>query len=126
MGDVFVRNADRTLDFVDRVKYLIKSGGENIYPAEIERVLMREPGVVDAAVVRRVDLRWGEVPVAFVARSDESVTCEALLARCRTELAGFKQPKALIFIGAGELPRSASGKILRHELERRLESNETS
>ena len=55
MGDVFVRNPDGTLDFVDRVKYLIKSGGENIYPAEIERVLLQDPRVADAAVVRQPD-----------------------------------------------------------------------
>ncbi|HEU5076930.1 MAG TPA: AMP-binding protein, partial [Polyangiaceae bacterium] len=65
MGDVFVRNPDGSLDFVDRVKYLIKSGGENIYPAEIEAVLLRHPRVLEAAVVRRADARWGEVPVAF-------------------------------------------------------------
>src|SRR4029079_16427966 len=78
MGDVFVRNADGTLDFVDRVKYLIKTGGENVYPAEIERVLLQEPRVADVAVVRRKDERWGEVPVAFVARRDETLTRDAL------------------------------------------------
>ncbi len=120
MGDVFVRNPDGTLDFVDRRKYLIKSGGENIYPAEIERVLMQDPRVVDACVVRRPDARWGEVPVAFVARADPSLDAAALIARCRAELAGYKQPKAILFIAADEFPRSASGKIQRHELERRL------
>src|SRR4029450_12035965 len=74
MGDVFVRNPDGSLDFVDRVKYLIKSGGENIYPAEIERVLLQDSRVADAAVVRRTDSKWGEVPVAFVARRDDAVT----------------------------------------------------
>ena len=67
LGDMFVRHADGTLDFVDRLKYLIKSGGENIYPAEIERVLLAHPAVADAAVVRKRDARWGEIPVAFVA-----------------------------------------------------------
>lgn len=59
MGDVFIRNPDGTLDFVDRVKYLIKSGGENIYPAEIERVLLQDERIADAAVVRRPDEKWG-------------------------------------------------------------------
>jgi fatty-acyl-CoA synthase len=68
MGDVFVRNPDGTLDFVDRVKYLIKTGGENVYPAEIERVLLTDPRVAEAAVIRAPDPQWGEVPVAFVAR----------------------------------------------------------
>jgi fatty-acyl-CoA synthase len=120
MGDVFIRNPDGTLDFVDRVKYLIKSGGENIYPAEIERVLLQDPRIADAAVVRQPDARWGEVPVAFVARRDETVTEEELRARCREQLAGFKQPKAIHFIPFDAFPRSASGKIQRHELERRL------
>jgi len=118
MGDVFVRNPDGTLDFVDRVKYLIKSGGENIYPAEIERVLLQHPQVADAAVVRRRDDRWGEVPVAFVARHDESLTVAELAELCRAELAGYKQPKGVHFIALEEFPRSASGKIQRHELEK--------
>jgi acyl-CoA synthetase (AMP-forming)/AMP-acid ligase II len=120
MGDVFVRNADGSLDFVDRVKYLIKSGGENVYPAEIERVILADPRVADAAVVRRPDARWGEVPVAFVARRDESLTADAIRERCRAELAGYKQPKDIVFISIDAFPRSASGKVQRHELEKRL------
>jgi acyl-CoA synthetase (AMP-forming)/AMP-acid ligase II len=123
MGDVFVRNPDGTLDFVDRVKYLIKSGGENIYPAEIERVLLEDERVVDAAVVRRADERWGEVPVAFVARRDGNLIADDLYARCRDRLAGYKQPKDIRFIAAEAFPRSASGKIQRHELERKLSEN---
>jgi fatty-acyl-CoA synthase len=120
MGDVFVRNPDGTLDFVDRVKYLIKSGGENIYPAEIERVLLADARVAEAAVVRRRDARWGEVPVAFVARRDAALTEGELLALCRAELAGYKQPKAIVFIAFDEFPRSASGKVQRHELEKMM------
>jgi len=120
MGDVFVRNPDGTLDFVDRRKYLIKSGGENIYPAEIERVLMADPRVSEAAVVRTKDERWGEVPVAFVARTDPSLTAENLLDACKDQLAGYKKPRKIIFIDYDQFPRSASGKVLRHELERRL------
>jgi len=120
MGDVFVRNPDGTLDFVDRVKYLIKSGGENIYPAEIERVLLQDSRVADAAVVRRTDSKWGEVPVAFVARRDESLGEDELRRKCREQLAGYKQPKEIHFIAFDAFPRSASGKIQRHELEQRL------
>lgn len=120
MGDVFVRNPDGTLTFVDRVKYLIKSGGENIYPAEIERVLLADPRVAEAAVVRRPDEKWGEVPVAFVAKKDDTLDAEALVARCRAELAGYKQPKGIEFIDVDDFPRSASGKVKRHELEKRL------
>jgi acyl-CoA synthetase (AMP-forming)/AMP-acid ligase II len=120
MGDVFVRNADGMLDFVDRVKYLIKSGGENIYPAEIERVMFQDPRVAEAAVVRAKDARWGEVPVAFVARRDPSLDEAALARLCRAELAGYKQPKGIYFIPLEAFPRSASGKIQRHELEARV------
>lgn len=120
MGDVFVRNPDRTLDFVDRRKYLIKTGGENVYPAEIERVLLADARVSEAAVVRQKDARWGEVPVAFVARRDPSLTEAALLEAVRRELAGYKKPRAIVFIAYEDFPRSASGKVLRHELEKRV------
>jgi fatty-acyl-CoA synthase len=124
MGDVFVRNGDGTLDFVDRVKYLVKTGGENVYPAEIERVILGDPRVVEAAVVRKKDARWGEVPVAFVARRDDTLAEQEIFARCRAELAGYKQPKAIHFLAYEAFPRSASGKVQRHELERLLEKDD--
>jgi fatty-acyl-CoA synthase len=120
MGDVFVRNPDGSLDFVDRVKYLIKTGGENVYPAEIERVMLQDSRVAECAVVRAKDAKWGEVPVAFVARRDASLDEQQLHALCRAQLAGFKQPKQIRFIALSEFPRSASGKVMRHELEARL------
>ncbi|HLJ64901.1 MAG TPA: long-chain fatty acid--CoA ligase, partial [Stellaceae bacterium] len=120
MGDVFVRNPDATLDFVDRRKYLIKSGGENIYPAEIERVLLSHPRIADAVVVRKPDPRWGEVPVAFVVRRDERLSAEEVVASCRGRIAGYKMPKEVRFVSDAELPRSTTGKIKRHELEARI------
>ncbi|WP_374665698.1 class I adenylate-forming enzyme family protein [Ramlibacter sp.] len=120
MGDVFVRQPDGSLAFVDRLKYLIKSGGENIYPAEIERVLLAHPTVRDAAVVRRPDARWGEVPVAFVACDNGAWDEAALLAHCRAHLPGYKLPRELRPIALDALPRSSTGKIQRHELEKRL------
>ena len=118
-GDLFVRHADGTLDFVDRLKYLIKSGGENIYPAEVERVLLAHPAVADGAVVRKADARWGEVPVAFVALRAQVSTAE-LLAWCRERLASYKLPREIRVVDTGALPRSSTGKIQRHEIERRL------
>ncbi|MDO9285481.1 MAG: AMP-binding protein [Aquabacterium sp.] len=119
MGDLFVRRPDGTLDFVDRAKYLIKSGGENIYPAEIERVLLAQPGVADAAVVRQRDERWGEVPVAFVAfKPGAGVDTEALRECCREQLAGYKIPKEFRVVNLAAFPRSSTGKIQRHEIER--------
>ena len=120
MGDMFVRNADGTFDFVDRAKYMIKSGGENIYPAEIERVLLADARIRDAVVVRKKDDRWGEVPVAFVARKGEEIDEAGIEALCRAALAGYKRPKQVFFIAYEDLPRSTTGKIQRHELEARL------
>ena len=118
MGDVFRRNCDGSLDFVDRVKYLIKSGGENIYPAEIERVLLSDPRVAEAAVVKADDEKWGEVPIAFVACRNAPIPEFELYSLCRAQLAGYKQPKGLRFIAIEDFPRSASGKIQRHALEK--------
>ncbi|MCB1744114.1 MAG: AMP-binding protein [Gammaproteobacteria bacterium] len=120
MGDVFVRNPDRSLSFVDRVKYMIKSGGENIYPAEIEQVLLAAPGVEEAVVVRQPDDRWGEVPIAMVARSDPNLSEADLLERCAQVLAGYKRPREIRFMELERFPRSTTGKVQRHELERWL------
>jgi acyl-CoA synthetase (AMP-forming)/AMP-acid ligase II len=120
MGDVFRRNDDGSLDFVDRAKYMIKTGGENVYPAEIERVLMSDTRITEAAVVRVADQKWGEVPVAFVSRRDETVTEAYLLELCRRDLAAYKRPRHFRFIDFSEFPRSTSGKVQRHELEARL------
>ncbi len=117
LGDMFFRQADGMLNFADRAKYLIKSGGENIYPAEIERVLLSNPRVRDAVVVRRADAQWGEVPVAIVVASDAALTAAELLDACRRELAGYKRPKVVLFVAEERLPRSTTGKILRHEIE---------
>lgn len=122
MGDLFRRNQDGSYDFVDRAKYMIKSGGENIYPAEIERVLLADPRVSDAIVVRKHDEKWGEVPVAFIARKDDTLTAGEIEALCRSSLAGYKRPKEVHFIGFDDFPRSTTGKILRHEMEQRLKA----
>jgi fatty-acyl-CoA synthase len=120
MGDVFRRNPDGSLDFVDRVKYMIKSGGENIYPAEIEQYILAFPRVADSAVVRKSDPKWGEVPVVFAARREASLTAEDLIATCAGKLARYKLPKEVHFIDFDDFPRSTTGKIQRHELEARL------
>jgi fatty-acyl-CoA synthase len=117
MGDVFVRNPDGTLDFVDRRKYLIKSGGENIYPAEIERILLASPRIAEAVVVRRPDARWGEVPVAFVVANDPTVSDAEVVELCRGKIANYKLPKEVRLVTHADLPRNASGKIVRAGLE---------
>ena len=120
MGDVFRRNADGSLDFVDRVKYMIKSGGENIYPAEIEQHIMVDERILDVAVVRKSHEKWGEVPVVFAARSDQALMPEDVIGMCRGRIANYKLPKEVHFVEMDDLPRSTSGKIQRHILEERL------
>ena len=119
-GDVLVRNPDGTLDFVDRRKYLIKSGGENVYPAEIERILLASSRVREAVVIRREDSRWGEVPVVFVAPADPALTIDDVIALCRGRIANYKIPKAVYFVEFDALPRNATGKVMRHMLESRF------
>lgn len=116
-GDMFRKRADGRYDYVDRRKYLIKSGGENIYPAEIERIILTHPGIADAIVVRRADSRWGEVPVVVAETRGTPPSEEDLIALCTRELAAFKRPKGVLFVPAGELPRSGTGKIVRAEVE---------
>ncbi len=123
MGDVMRRNEDGSLDYVDRVKYMIKSGGENIYPAEIEQVILEDSRISEVVVVRKSDSKWGEVPVAFIVKADPDINEAEILQRCKKDLAGFKQPKEIVFIDAAELPRSTTGKVQRHELEARLKKN---
>lgn len=128
MGDLFRQRPDGRLDFVDRAKYMIKSGAENIYPVEIERVLMTHPRVGEAVVVRRPDRQWGEVPVAFVALADgaAAVTPDDLFAHCRAHLARYKCPREIRFVASrDDFPRSTSGKVQRKLLEARaMESME--
>ena len=116
-GDMFRLRADGRYDYVDRRKYLIKSGGENIYPAEIERVVMQHPAIADAVVVRRPDARWGEVPVLVAVPRDEPPAATDLLSLCERELAAFKRPKSVFFLAADKVPRSATGKVVRAEVE---------
>jgi acyl-CoA synthetase (AMP-forming)/AMP-acid ligase II len=120
MGDVLRRNEDGTLDYVDRVKYMIKCGGENIYPAEIESVITADARIETAVVVKKKDAKWGEVPVVFIVKRDPSLTEAEIMALCKTSLASYKKPQQVIFITDAEIPRSTTGKIQRHLLEQRL------
>ena len=120
MGDMFRRNPDGTLTFVDRRKYLIKSGGENIYPAELERIILSDPRVIEAVVVRQKDAQWGEIPIAFIARKVKSLDFAAIEDLLNGKIARYKRPKGIHFIAEADFPRSTTGKIMRHLLEDRL------
>jgi fatty-acyl-CoA synthase len=98
-----------------RLKELVISGGENVYPAEVESVLHDHPAVAEAAVVGVPDERWGEVCAAFVVlREGTTATGDELRAHCAERLARFKVPRSVAVVG--ELPRSALGKVLKDEL----------
>ena len=112
-GDVAERSADGYYTLRGRRTDLIISGGFNIYPREVEDVLLAVPGVREAAVVGAPDERRGEVPVAYVA-ADEPVDAAALDAACRAALASFKVPRA--FVPIERLPRTALGKVQKHLL----------
>jgi acyl-CoA synthetase (AMP-forming)/AMP-acid ligase II len=122
MGDILRRNPDGTLEYVDRLKYMIKSGGENIYPAEIEQVVIMNERVETAIAVRKPDSKWGEVPVLFIVRRDEKLTAKEIFSLCEQELSSYKRPKTIYFIQDEALPRSTTGKIQRHVLEKQLDN----
>ena len=114
-GDIGHLDGNGDLWIDARKDDLIKSGGERIYPAELEDLLRRAPGVADVAIVGRPDPTWGEVPVAVVVASGTSrPRLEDLLARLEGRVARFKHPKDVLLVD--ELPRSALGKVLRYRL----------
>jgi acyl-CoA synthetase (AMP-forming)/AMP-acid ligase II len=117
-GDIFVRNDDGTYSFVNRRKYLIKSGGENVYPAELERILLEHESVDEAIVVRVPDDKWGEVPRAVVATYEpEAVDSQELLEMLTDDLANYKLPQYIDIVHPDDLPRSTTGKIVREDIE---------
>jgi fatty-acyl-CoA synthase len=114
-GDIGRRDADGYFFVHDRKKNMIISGGENIYPAEVERVLLQHPDVADCGVIGRPDPRWDEVPVAYVIpRAGCRADAEALKAHVLTQLARFKVPREFVFVE--DLPRTALGKVQHFKL----------
>jgi fatty-acyl-CoA synthase len=114
-GDIGLRDADGYFWVHERKKNLIISGGENIYPAEVERVLLEHPDVRECGVIGRPDPRWDEVPVAYVIRRAGClVEAEELKAHVLTQLARFKVPREFVFVD--DLPRTALGKVQHFRL----------
>jgi fatty-acyl-CoA synthase len=117
-GDIGTRDADGYFVIHDRKKNMIISGGENIYPAEVERVLNEHPAVAEAAVIGRPDPKWQEVPVAYVVRrKGASVDAETLARHVGEQLARFKIPREVVFVD--DLPRNALGKVQHFRLKER-------
>ena len=126
-GDMGYLDAEGELFVVQRHADMIVSGGENIYPAEVEAVLRGHPAVADVCVVGLPDAEWGQRCAAAVQlRAGETLSRAALLAYSRTRLAGYKQPSAghILFVEA--LPKTASGKIARRAVEMLLADQVTS
>ena len=116
-GDVLVRHEDGTLTYTDRKKYLIKTGGENVYPAEVETVIAAHPAVQEVCVLGVPDEHWGETIKAVIVTSPgHTVTSAELVQWCRQQLAGYKRPRYIEFRTSDDMPRSTTGKLLRHEL----------
>ena len=113
-GDVATIDEDGFITIVDRVKDMLISGGENVYPAEIENVLLGHESVADAAVIGIPSARWGESPLAVIVAKDASLSAEIVMDHCKGKLAPFKVVKAVEFVE--EIPRNPSGKILKREL----------
>jgi fatty-acyl-CoA synthase len=114
-GDAGFFDPDGYLFIHDRVKDMIVTGGENVYPAEVENALMSHPAVADAAVIGVPDDRWGEaVKAIIVLRSGVTLDPDSIIAHCRAQIAGYKTPKTIDVIDV--LPRNPSGKVLRREL----------
>ncbi len=113
-GDGAIMDEDGYVFIQDRIKDMIISGGENIYPAEIENVLMAHEGIREAAVIGQPSQRWGESPFAVVVRADPKVDEAVVMRWCGEHLARYKLPRGLIFVD--EIPRNPSGKILKRVL----------
>ncbi len=117
-GDAGYFDVDGYLYIHDRVKDMIVSGGENVYPAEVESVLFAHEGVADVAVIGVPDERWGEAVKAVVVRAPgKEVSDRELIDACRRHIAGYKIPRSVDFVD--ELPRNPTGKVLKRELRAR-------
>jgi len=117
-GDMAVGSPEGLFTMRGRIKELIKSGGENVYPVEVEVVLRELPGVADCAVAGVRDAKWGEAVKAFVVlEPGATLTAEAMTARCREPIASYKRPRYLEIVEA--IPRDHIGKVRRFELSAR-------
>jgi fatty-acyl-CoA synthase len=117
-GDLGQRAEDGCITIVGRSKDMIISGGENIYPAEIENLLVTLSGVAECAVVGLPDVRWGEVPVAVLVRANDAagqaLDAEVVLQHVQSRIARFKLPRRVVFMDS--LPKSALGKVQKPAL----------
>ncbi len=117
VGDIARRNSDGFVELIDRKKNMIVTGGENVYPSEVEQVLASHPDVADVAVFGVHDPVWSEqVVAAVVPRAGASPTAEVLVEWASGRLAGYKRPRRIEFLSPADMPRNATGKILHRSL----------
>ncbi|MCF8033146.1 MAG: long-chain fatty acid--CoA ligase [Desulfarculaceae bacterium] len=122
-GDLAVTDQEGFLYIVDRKKDMIVSGGENIYPRELEEVLYTHPEVSDAAVVGLPDATWGETVCACVSlKPGSGLDQDGIIAHCKANLASYKKPRRVVFLE--QIPRNASGKVLKRDLRQDLVSED--
>jgi fatty-acyl-CoA synthase len=123
VGDMARRDPDGYIHLVDRKSNMIISGGENIYPSEVEAAVGAHPLVKDVAVIGLADAKWGErVHAAVVLNEGASLSEAELLEWCKDRLAGYKRPRTCSFLRDEEMPRNATGKILHRVLKTKLTS----
>jgi fatty-acyl-CoA synthase len=126
VGDMARRDADGYIWLVDRKSNMIISGGENIYPSEVESVLGAHPKVKDVAVIGIAHEKWGEtVQAVIVLHAGQSADAQEMHEWCRARLAGFKCPRSIVFVSDADMPRTATGKILHRVLRQQLAAAET-
>jgi acyl-CoA synthetase (AMP-forming)/AMP-acid ligase II len=113
-GDIGVQDIEGFITIRDRIKDMVISGGENVYPAEVELVLMQHPDILEVAVIGQESHKWGESPFAVIVSKSPDLSGSEVLSHCEGKLARFKLPKGIAFVD--ELPRNSLGKVLKRQL----------
>ena len=122
-GDLGKLDEDGYLYFVDRKKDLIKTGGENVYPQEVENLLNRHPAVAEVTVIGLPDPKWGEAVTAVVVSKDgNDLSLEEMKAFCKGNIAGYKIPKIIKMVE--KIPKNETGKVIKRELRERFQKEE--
>jgi acyl-CoA synthetase (AMP-forming)/AMP-acid ligase II len=113
-GDIAEIDDEGFITIKDRIKDMIISGGENIYPAEVENVVLAHPAVNEVAVIGLPDEKWGETTCAVIVLGEDKVDAEAIISFCEEKLSRYKLPRKVVFVES--IPRNPSGKILKRVL----------
>ncbi len=121
-GDIAEIDDEGFITIKDRIKDMIISGGENIYPAEVENVIIAHPAVTEVAVIGLADEKWGEQTCAVIVKSDADVDADAIISFCEDKLSRYKLPRKVVFVES--IPRNPSGKVLKRVLRDQFENQD--